>query len=142
MKDYLGHALTVDVSQAAIAVTNAAIGETSRQADQLMGGRPVPGSSEWEALSGTAAGSQMELATQLLQLRIELQVGVDPLGTVIGLRRWGATWQQISSAAGASRQASYERWGKQVRDVLDRYQTGDLGGPVADDEIDLDSPSS
>ncbi len=125
------HTLNVDVSRAATAVTNAAIEETSRQADQLMGGRPLPGSAEWEALSGTAAGAQKELATQLLHLRIELEVGIDPLGAVIGLRRWGVMWQQISNAAGASRQASYGRWGNRVWDVLNRYQTGDLGGPVA-----------
>lgn len=129
MKDYVDGAMRIDVSSAALAVHNVAVDETRRQVDQLMGGRPVPGSPEWAAISGTTAGTQRELATQLLQLRIELTVGLDPLGTVVGLRRWGATWEQISHAAGASRQTAYERWGERVRDVLDRYRTGDLGGP-------------
>jgi hypothetical protein len=56
---------------------------------------------------------------------------------VIGLRRWGATWELIARAAGTSRQAAHERWGRRVIEVLDRYGTGQLGGPVADDESDL-----
>ncbi len=48
---------------------------------------------------------------------------------MIGLRRWGATWELIARAGGTSRQAAYERWGKRVREVLDRYHSGDLGGP-------------
>jgi hypothetical protein len=40
-------------------------------------------------------------------------------------------------AAGITRQAAHERWGRRVTQVLDRYRTGEPGGPVADDETDL-----
>jgi len=134
---YASRALAADVSRAAVAVTEVAVTEAGRQADELMGGRPDPGTAEWSALYESPAGAARELATQLVQLRIELAVGIDPLGTVIGLRRWGATWELIAQAAGTSRQAAHERWGRRVMQVLDRYGTGELGGPVADDEVDL-----
>ena len=74
---------------------------------------------------------------QLLHFRIILTAGVDPLPSVVGLRRWGVTWELIARAAGVSRQAAHERWGRRVLEVLDAYGTGELGGPVADDETDL-----
>ena len=76
-------------------------------------------------------------AVQLLAFRIEHAAGTDPLGAVAGLRRWGLTWDVIGRAAGMSRQAAHNRWGTQVRQLLDRYGTGELGGPIADDEADL-----
>ena len=82
MDTYLDAGLTADVSNAAAAVSNAAANEAARQADDLMGGRPIPGSPEWVALSGTSVEVERELATQLLQLRIELAVGIDPIETV------------------------------------------------------------
>lgn len=45
--------------------------------------------------------------------------------------------QATSAAAGISRQAAHARWGRRVRAILDRYGTGDPGGPVADDVGDL-----
>lgn len=115
------------------AVIAAGVSEVSRQVDQILGGYPVPGSSEWERISGTAEERERELWAQLLGLRIEIAAGIDPLLTVVGLRRWGASWQAIAEATGTSRQAAHERWGRQVTQILDRYQTGDMGGPVADD---------
>lgn len=135
--DLLEESLTIDVSEAAVAVHNAAVNEASRQADKTLGGRPVPGTPQWQALDGTREGVLREVAGQLVQLRIELAVGIDPFGTVLGLRRWGATWEMIARAAGTSRQAAHERWGRRVLKVLDRYGTGELGGPIADDEADL-----
>jgi hypothetical protein len=127
----------VDISQATTAVVNAAVGEATRQAADLMGGHAVPGSPLWESLSGTRQEADRELAAQLLELRIQLAAGIDPLFTVVGLRRWGATWHVIARAVGISRQAAYERWGRRALAVLDHYGTGELGGPVADDEADL-----
>jgi hypothetical protein len=135
--DIVERGLTVDVSEAASIVLNAAVNEAGRQADDLLGGRPAPGTPEWESLYDTPAGARRDLAGQLVQLRIELAIGIDPIETVIGLRRWGATWEMIARAAGSSRQAVHERWGRRVVAVLDRYGTGELGGPVADDEADL-----
>ncbi|GAA3749216.1 hypothetical protein GCM10022225_36900 [Plantactinospora mayteni] len=131
-------ALTVDVAPAAVASANAAVNEASRQADLLIGGRPVPGSPEWTAEQEGPAGRQREVASQLLHFRIVLAAGVDPFASVVGLRRWGVTWELIARAAGVSRQAAHERWGRRVLEVLDPYGTGELGGPVADDEADLD----
>ncbi len=142
MSDHVETAMTTDISGAVVAVTDVAVSEVSRQAEALVGKRAVPGSVEWDALTGPAAEADLELATQLLHLRIELAVGIDPIGTVIGLRRWGATWAMIARASGSSRQASFERWGVRVREVLDRYRTGELGGPVAQDERDLTATSS
>ncbi|MCW2690097.1 MAG: hypothetical protein JWR37_4987 [Mycobacterium sp.] len=137
MESLVETASTVDVSQAVAAVINAAVSEASRQAAVLVGGHPVPGSPDWESLSGTPAEAQRETAAKLLELRIELAAGIDPFGTVVGLRRWGATWELIARAAGTTRQAAHERWGRRVLDVLDRHGTGELGGPVANDESDL-----
>jgi hypothetical protein len=136
----LAVALGADVSAAAVAATNAALNEATRQADLLTGGRPVPGSQRWEDERAGPEGAQRELAAQIVEFRIALKVGIDPLGNVVGLRRWGATWELIAKAAGISRQAAHERWGRAVRRVLDPYGTGELGGPVADDEVDLVRP--
>ncbi|WP_203862885.1 hypothetical protein [Plantactinospora mayteni] len=138
MDGFLQTALTVDVAPAAVASANAAVNEASRQADLLIGGRPVPGSPEWTAEQEGPAGRQREVASQLLHFRIVLAAGVDPFASVVGLRRWGVTWELIARAAGVSRQAAHERWGRRVLEVLDPYGTGELGGPVADDEADLD----
>lgn len=130
-------ALTVDVSQAALAAEHAAANEASQQADLLLGGRAVPGSVQWQAEQDSPTGAQREMAAQLLRFRIELKAGIDPMGSLVGLRRWGVTWELIARAAGISRQAAHERWGRRVRQVLDPYGTGELGGPVTDDERDL-----
>ncbi|MFK3982827.1 hypothetical protein ACI2K4_20925 [Micromonospora sp. NPDC050397] len=137
MDQLMNTALTVDVSRAAQAAEHAAANEASQQADLLLGGRPVPGSAQWQAEQDGPVGAQREVAAQLLRFRIELKTGIDPTGSLIGLRRWGVTWELIARAAGISRQAAHERWGRRVRQVLDPYGTGELGGPVADDEKDL-----
>jgi uncharacterized glyoxalase superfamily protein PhnB len=49
----------------------------------------------------------------------------------------GVTWEVIAKAAGITRQAAHERWGRRVTQVLDRYGASELGGPVPDDERDL-----
>ncbi|GIG91907.1 hypothetical protein [Plantactinospora endophytica] len=139
MDRFLETALTVDVTGAATASADAAVNEASRQADLLLGGRPLPGSPEWTAEQEGPAGRQREVAAQLLHFRILLASGVDAFASVLGLRRWGVTWELIARAAGVSRQAAHERWGRRVLEVLDPYGTGELGGPVADDEADLRS---
>lgn len=138
MNDFKQTALSVNVSQAATAVINAALTESRRQATAIMGDRPAPKPAEWPDLSDDdREGTNHEIATSLLQLRIELAVGIDPLGTVLGLRRWGVTWEIIARAAGTSRQSAYGRWGERVRMVLDRYGTGEAGEAIPDDEVDL-----
>jgi hypothetical protein len=136
MAELVERACAVDVDAAVDAVREAAVGEAGRQADRLLGGRPLPGTPQWEDERGERA-TERDLATQLLQLRIELTVGLDPFGTVLGLRRSGATWGLIARAAGVTRQAAHERWGRRVLATLDRYGTGELGGAVPDDEADL-----
>lgn len=136
MEAILRNAFTVDITDAVAAASAAAVNEASRQADLLLGGRPKPG--DRDAGSGGADERRWwEIAAGLLHFRIVLAAGVDPLGTVVGLRRWGVTWELIARAAGVSRQAAHERWGRRVRETLDRYGTGELGGPVPDDEADL-----
>ncbi|MEV4627929.1 hypothetical protein AB0J90_16740 [Micromonospora sp. NPDC049523] len=137
MDQLMSVALTVDVAPAALAAEHAAANEASQQADLLLGGRPVPGSEQWQAEQDSPVGAQREVAAQLLRFRIELKTGIDPMGSLIGLRRWGVTWELIARAAGISRQAAHERWGRRVRQVLDPYGTGELPGPIADDEADL-----
>ena len=46
--------------------------------------------------------------------------GLNPLPTLIGLRRHGATWEQIAQAAGITRQTAHERWAGKVAAILDR----------------------
>lgn len=127
METFLANALAVDLEDSVRAVHTAAANEAFSQAQALLGPRP---DSDSEA-------DRWDVSVQILAFRIEHAAGIDPLGSVVGLRRWGVTWQTIGQAAGISRQAAHTRWGSRVRAVLDRYGTGELGGPVADDEADL-----
>ena len=119
MTDWITIALDADVTAAASAVQVAAVEEAGRQADALLGAWPVPGSVGWEAEQGTDAPVRRERAWQLLQLRIGLGAGLDPLPTLIGLRHHGATWEEIARAAGVTRQTAHERWAGRVRAVLE-----------------------
>lgn len=116
--DWTARALDVDVTTASAAVQVAAVGEAGRQADLLLGRWPAPGSVEWHAEEGTDVPRQRERAWQLLQLRIGLGAGLDPWPTVLGLRRHGATWDEIARAAGVTRQAAHERWSGRVNALL------------------------
>ncbi len=118
MDDLVALALDVDVSAAAAAVQVAAVGEAGRQADAVLGAWPVPGSVEWHAEEGTGRPQQRERAWQLLQLRIGLAAGLDPLPVLVGLRRHGASWEQIARAAGVTRQSAHERWAGRVTALL------------------------
>ncbi len=73
---------------------------------------------EWHAEEGTGRPQQRERAWQLLQLRIGLAAGLDPLPVLVGLRRHGASWEQIARAAGVSRQSAHERWAGRVAALL------------------------
>lgn len=110
MDDLLERALDVDVTEAASAAVLAAVAEAERYADAVIGVPPLPGGAEWEAEQGTDLPARRERAWQIVQLRVELAAGMDPLGTLVGLRRTGATWELIGRAAGISRQSAHERW--------------------------------
>lgn len=123
MDEWTRAALDVDVTAAAAAVQVAAVTEAGRQADALLrhaglGEWPVPGSIEWHAEEDTATPVRRERAWQLLQLRIGLGAGLDPLPTLIGLRRHGSTWEEIARAAGVTRQSAHERWAARVHAVI------------------------
>jgi hypothetical protein len=122
--DLVAIALTVDVTAAAGAVQVAAVTEAGRQADALLGEPPLPGSLEWHAEEDTDMPLWRERAWQLLQLRIGLGAGMDPLPVLIGLRRHGATWEEIAQAAGVTRQSAHERWAGRVADVLGHEGAG------------------
>jgi len=112
----LDRALSADVSAAVDAVRVAAVAESGRQADALLAGVGVPGERD------------REVAWQLLQFRIHLAAGLDPLPDLVGLRRVGTTWETIARAAGTTRQSAHERWARPVAGVLDRYGTGEVPG--------------
>lgn len=120
MDEWIEKALTADVTAAAAAVQVAAVTEVGRQADALLGEPPVPGSLEWHAEEGTDAPALRQRAWELLQLRIGIGAGLDPLPVLVGLRRGGATWEQIGMATGMTRQSAHERWAARVSAVLDR----------------------
>ena len=117
-------ALGVDVTAAGSAVQVAAVTEAGRQADAILGEPPVPGSIEWHAEDGTAVPSQRERAWQLLQLRIGLAAGMDPLPALIGLRRHGSTWEEIARATGVTPRSAQERWEATASAVLGRAGRG------------------
>ncbi len=119
MDDWLRTALSADVTAAAAAVQVAAVTEAGRQADALLGEPPLPGSTEWHAEEGTGVPARRQRAWELLQLRIGLGAGLDPLPTLVGLRRGGATWEQIAGAAGVTRQSAHERWASRVAEILE-----------------------
>lgn len=129
MSTYLAQAMEVSLDDAVRATNAAAANEAFLQAQRLLGDRPETG----------AELDQWNAAVQILAFRIEHAAGGDALGAVVGLRRWGFKWDEIGQAVGMSRQAAHSRWAAQVRQTLDRYGTGELGGPVADDEADLGS---
>jgi hypothetical protein len=70
----------------------------------------------------TGRGGVRLFARQLLQLRIGLAVGMDPLPVLIGLRDHGATWEEIARAVGVTGQSAHERWAPRVAEVLDRVR--------------------
>jgi hypothetical protein len=119
MDDWMRTALATDVTAAAAAVQVAAVTEAGRQADALLGEPPLPGSVEWHAEEGTDTPARRQRAWELLQLRIGLGAGLDPLPTLVGLRRNGVTWEQIGEAAGMTRQSAHERWAAKVAAVLE-----------------------
>lgn len=127
MATYLDTALTTDLDPAVQATHAAAVNATYTQAQQLLGPQPTD----------AADAESWNVAVQILAFRIEHAAGYDAFGSVLGLRRWGVTWETIGSAAGISRQAAHARWGQRVRATLDPYGTGEMGGPVANDEADL-----
>ncbi len=114
------HALVVDVTDAARAVTAAAVAELDRRADAVAGVAPLPGTPEWEAEQGTDGPARRETAWQLAAFRIALAAGLDPLPQLVGLRRIGVSWETVGRAAGITRQSAHERWSARVAAVLDR----------------------
>lgn len=120
MNEWIETAMTADVTAAGAAVQVAAVTEAGRQADALIGAPPVPGSVEWHAEEGTEIPVLRERAWQLLQLRIGLAAGMDPLPVLIGLRNHGATWEEIAMAAGITRQSAHEKWAPRVNALLHR----------------------
>ncbi|MFE3293378.1 hypothetical protein [Rhodococcus sp. NPDC059234] len=133
MDDLVEMALTADIAHRVPAVTVVAMAEVGRQADEIVGVGPLPGTPEWEAEAGTDLPARRQLAWQLACLRLELGAGLDGVETVIVLRGSGVTWAVIGRAAGVTRQSAHERWGARVAAVLDRYGTG-MPESVADDD--------
>ncbi|MGW0038507.1 hypothetical protein [Gordonia sp. NPDC003376] len=132
--DYLGTGLIVDIAPAVSAVIAAASTEAARQAAELTGADPDPGAhTAPDADAGPGAvpnqpdvhADAKALATQLVRLRIELAAGLDPIDTVVVLRRGEVTWAAIAQAAGTSRQAAHERWGRRVREEVDGQDPDD-----------------
>jgi len=93
-----------------------------------------PGHAPGAPTNPAPVDAAQQLAWQLACLRIELAAGWEPIETVVSLRRFGATWAVIGAAAGMTRQSAHERWHAPTLAVLDRYGSGELGGPVADEE--------
>lgn len=131
MNSYLDIAMATDLDAPVRATHAAAVSTAFTQAQTILGGRAPD--------DEPPAAEAWNVAVQVLAFRIEHAAGFDAFGSVLGLRRWGVTWEVIGRAAGMSRQAAHARWGAQVHAVLNRYGTGELGGPVADDEADLTS---
>ena len=154
-------ALTADVAGAATAAVHAGVAEAQRQASRIVGiagaiegptpdsgradsgpadsgradsGRADPGHAPGAPTNPAPVDAAQQLAWQLACLRIELAADWEPIETVVSLRRFGATWAVIGAAAGMTRQSAHERWHAPTLAVLDRYGSGELGGPVADDE--------
>lgn len=127
MSNYLDTAIATELDSAVQATHAAAVNATHTQAQNLLG--PAP--------ADPLDAEHWNTAVQLLAFRIEHAAGFDATGSVVGLRRWGVTWEVIGRAAGISRQAAHARWGAPVRAILDRYGTGEMGGPVANDEGEL-----
>lgn len=131
MDDYLDIAMATNLDAPVRATHAAAVGTAFTQAQTILGEQAPAGE--------PTAAEAWNTAVQILAFRIEYAAGLDAFGSVLGLRRWGVTWDVIGRATGISRQAAHARWGAQVHATLDRYGTGELGGPVADDEADLTS---
>ena len=153
MNAHLDTALALPLEDAVRATHAAAVNAAFLQAQRLLGERPRAGAApdtgprsdtdpDPDTISDADADADTDteernLAIQVLAFRIEHAAGLDAVGSVVGLRRWGVTWDTLGRAVGMSRQAAHHRWGAQVRATLDRYGTGEPGGPVADDEEDL-----
>jgi len=134
-------ALTADITMATTAAVQAGVAEAQRQASRIVGtdgltadsGRVDPARTDPANSDPAHIHPAQLMAWQLACLRIELAAGWEPIETVVSLRRFGATWAVIGAAAGMTRQSAHERWNAGTLAVLDRYGSGELGGPVADD---------
>ena len=141
MDSFTELALTADITMATTAAVQAGVAEAQRQASRIVGtdgltadsGRVDPARTDPAHIDPTHIYPAQLMAWQLACLRIELAAGWEPIETVVSLRRFGATWAVIGAAAGMSRQSAHERWNAGTLAVLDRYGSGELGGPVADD---------
>nr|WP_245555610.1 hypothetical protein [Gordonia soli] len=114
-------------------VADAAAHAAGAYADEIIGTGPLPGTPEWEAEQSTDLPMQRAIAWQLVSLRVQLGAGLDGIETIVMLRTMGATWAVIGRAAGMSRQAAHERWGRRSAAVLDPYGSG-LPTIVPDDD--------
>jgi hypothetical protein len=134
-------ALTADITMATTAAVQAGVAEAQRQASRIVGtdgltadsGRVDPARTDPANSDPAHIHPAQLMAWQLACLRIEFAAGWEPIETVVSLRRFGATWAVIGAAAGMTRQSAHERWNAGTLAVLDRYGSGELGGPVADD---------
>jgi hypothetical protein len=114
MADWIETALSADVAAAAAAVQVAAVTEAGRQADALLGEPPLPGSVEWHAEEGTDAAVRRQRAWELLQLRIALGAGLDPLPVLVGLRRRGHLGRSagLPASPGSPPTSAGRRWSR------------------------------
>lgn len=141
MDSFTELALTADITMATTAAVQAGVAEAQRQASRIVGtdgltadsGRVDPARTDPARTDPAHIHPAQLMAWQLACLRIELAAGWEPIETVVSLRRFGATWAVIGAAAGMTRQSAHERWNAGTLAVLDRYGSGELGGPVADD---------
>jgi hypothetical protein len=146
MDSFTELALTADITMATTAAVQAGVAEAQRQASRILGtdgltadsgrvdpARTDPAHSDPAHIDPAHIYPAQLMAWQLACLRIELAAGWEPIETVVSLRRFGATWAVIGAAAGMTRQSAHERWNAGTLAVLDRYGSGELGGPVADD---------
>ncbi|MBF6209270.1 hypothetical protein IU483_35265 [Streptomyces gardneri] len=82
-------------------------------ADQAIEGHRLP----------TLTPKQRTTHIALTQLRLLRLVGFDLLGAVAMARKAGATWEQIGIIFGITRQAAYDRWHRQVSQLLAEHET-------------------
>lgn len=125
--DWVNKAVSADLDEAVAAISAETVTAAGAQASRLLGEPPAAGDTGSDP-------DAYETAWQLLTFRLLLASTPDVVPAVAGLRRWGTTWDLIARAAGMTRQSAHERWSAPVRSVLDRYGTGELGGPVPHDD--------
>lgn len=104
------------VAQAAVELGLAMNDKCDQLAKKLLGVVEIDPNAPTEEVKMETERSYSVVELELTKLRVRHLARMDIGGAVAAARMAGATWEQVGTACGSSKQAAYERWHKIVRE--------------------------